>query len=98
MKTNFSNSELGFIAKAVGTDMAVRFTPYGNIVAKHTKAKKILFSIYKREEGIIIRRRLGYDKALGGGNILNGGKALPDLKTAMEYFVRYKKKYPKSVV
>ena len=93
----FTNSEIGFIANAVGCKMAVRLTTkYGNIVLKHIDSKKVIFSIYKRDDGIIIRRRLGYSR-FGNGNVLNGGKAFPTLKLAMVYFKNYMEKYPKSL-
>lgn len=82
----------------MGNKMTLRLTSYGNVVVQHRKAEKVLFSFYKREDGFIIRRRLGYDNPFGSGNVLNGGKVIPTIKGTMTYFKNYCEKHPKSIV
>ena len=82
----------------MGNKMTLRLTSYGNVVVQHRKAEKVLFSFYKREDGYIIRRRLGYSNPFGSGNVLNGGKAIPTIKGTMTYFKNYCEKYPKSII
>lgn len=96
--TPFSNEEIGYIISRMGKDMYARLSPHGNVILKHKSAGKTLFSFYKRDNGILIRRRLGYDNPYGSGNILNGGNTFPTLKSAMDYFVRYREKYPNSLM
>ena len=97
MVSNFTEKEIGYIARAIGKSMTLRITYCGNIIVKHLNSTKILFGIYKRENGILIRRRLGYENPFGSGNVLNGGKELPTLKVAMKYFKGYMAKYPNSL-
>ena len=94
----FSNEEIGYIISRMGKDMYARLTPHGNVLIRHKGAKKTLFVFYKRENGILIRRRLGYDNPFGSGNILNGGNTFPTLADAMDYFVKYREKYPNSLL
>ncbi len=97
----FTANEINVIARTLvkmGNKMTLRLTSYGNVVVQHRKAEKVLFAFYKREDGYIIRRRLGYDNPFGSGNVLNGGKAIPTIKGTMTYFKNYCEKYPKSIV
>lgn len=96
----FSKAELGIIAKEMGKDFTLRMSPQGNPIVTHrqTQGNNVIFSFYKREDGIIIRRRLGYANPFGSGNVLNGGKAFATISDAMRYFNEYKEKYPQSIV
>ena len=97
----FTAKEINVIANGLakmGNKMTLRLTNYGNVIVQHRKAEKVLFAFYKREDGYIIRRRLGYDNPFGSGNVLNGGKAIPTIKGTMSYFKNYCEKYPKSIV
>lgn len=96
----FTPSEIGVIASQMGYDFTMRMSPYGNPIVKHrdTEGNNVIFAFYKRRDGIIIRRRLGYDNPFGSGNVLNGAKPFPDVKTAMAYFKKYVAKYPHSVI
>ena len=95
---NFTDEEIGHIVKNMGADMVARLTPHNNLILKHKKADKTLFAFYKREDGYLIRRRLGYDNPFGSGNVLNGGKTLPTIEKAMDYFVDYMEKHPQSLL
>ena len=94
---NFTEQEIGYIVKAIGTNMTTRMTAYGNVIMKHVKSQKPLYALYKNANGIFIRRRLGYDNPFGSGHVLNAGRCFPNVESAMEYFVSYMKKYPKSL-
>ena len=96
----FTNAEIGTIASEMGADMNLRISPNGNPILTHrqTKGNNVIFSIYKHRDGIIIRRRLGYENPFGSGNVLNGGKPFADVNTAMAYFKKYKAKYPNSII
>ena len=96
----FSKAELGTIARNMGKDFTMRISPHGNPILTHRKTmgNNIIFVFYKREDGIIIRRRLGYDNPFGSGNVLNGGKALPTINDAMDYFNSYVEAHPNSIV
>lgn len=96
----FSKYELGTIAEKMGTDFTMRISPHGNPIITHrnTIGNNIIFSFYKKDNGIIIRRRLGYSNPFGSGNILNGGKPFTNIKSAMDYFNSYVEKYPNSVI
>ena len=97
MDMNFTENEIGAIVKSMGTEMVARISPFGNLILKHKKSKEIIFSFYKRENGFLIRRRLGYKNIFGSGNVLNGGKVLPTIEKTTEYFVKYMEKYPHSL-
>lgn len=96
----FSKAELGIIAKEMGKEFTLRMSPQGNPILTHrqTEGNNIIFSFYKKEDGIIIRRRLGYANPFGSGNILNGGKPFATISDAMRYFNDYKEKHPQSIV
>ena len=96
----FNRAEIGIIAKEMGDEFTLRLSPYGNPIVTHrqTKGNNIIFCFYKREDGIIIRRRRGYDNPHGSGNVLNGGKPFPSVRDAMRYFVSYKQTYPQSLI
>ena len=97
---HFSKNELGTIAKYMGQDFTMRISPHGNPIITHrkTRGNNVIFSFYKREDGILIRRRLGYANPFGSGNVLNGGKTFPTIKSAMEYFTSYVETHPNSVI
>lgn len=98
MRNIFSLKNIGAIVRLVGTDMNVRLTPYGNVVVKHVKSNKVFFTFYQRgENGVLIRRRLGYGNPMGSGNVLNNGKPFPNLLYALKYFKEYKAKHPNSI-
>ena len=98
--SNFSKYELGIIANGMGNDMTMRMSPKGNPILTHrnTEGNNVIFSFYKRDNGYLIRRRLGYDNPFGSGNILNGGKPFVNLGEAMAYFKNYKEEHPNSIV
>lgn len=94
----FTEQEIGYIVSRMGKDLTARLTPYGNVIVQHKNATKTLFAFYKREDGYLIRRRLGYDNPYGSGNVLNGGNTFESLEKAMDYFVEYRDKYPNSLL
>ena len=98
--SNFTRAELGIIAENMGNDMTLRMSPKGNpiLTNRNTSGNNVIFVFYKKEGGIIIRRRLGYDNPFGSGNILNGGKPFLNIADAMQYFKAYKAKYPNSII
>ena len=98
--TIFTSDEVGAIATSMGKDFTIRISPQGNPIITHKKThgNNVIFSVYKREGGYIIRRRLGYDNPFGSGNILNGGKVFPTIKEMMDYFKSYVEKHPNSVI
>lgn len=93
----FSNNEIAQVVRNMGEGMVARLTPYGNIVIKHKDSKKAFFVFYKRDDGIIIRRRLGYENPFGSGHVLNGGKSFPNVLSAIGYFTQYRKRFPNSL-
>ena len=100
MSKNFTPSEIGTIAGNMGNEFAMRMSPKGNPIVTHrnTQGNNIIFTFYKREDGIIIRRRLGYDNPFGSGNVLNGGKPFANINDAMRYFKTYKTNHPNSII
>lgn len=96
----FTKAEVGEIAKAMGKEFNLRMSPQGNPIITHrkTNGNNVIFSIYKREGGYIIRRRLGYDNPFGSGNVLNGGKTFPTIARMMEYFNSYVETHPNSII
>ena len=94
----FSSNEIEQVTRFMGNDMALRLTPYGNIVIRHNDSTKVFFVFYKREDGVIIRRRLGYENPFGSGHVLNGGKPFADVLTAVRYFAKYREKFPNSLL
>lgn len=98
--TTFTNSEIGVIANKMGTDMTMRISPAGNPIVKHreTEGNNVIYSFYKHDEGIIIRRRKGYKNPFGSGHILNAGRPFTNVNSAMAYFSRYKEKYPSALI
>ena len=97
---HFSKSELGTIAENMGQDFTMRISPYGNPIVTHrkTNGNNVIFSFYKRYDGVLIRRRLGYSNPFGSGNVLNGGNTFPTIKDAMSYFKTYVKNHPNSII
>ena len=100
MSPTFTKSELGTIASEMGNDFTMRMSPKGNPIVTHrnTSGNNIIFSFYKRADGILIRRRLGYANPFGSGNILNGGKPFKNVADAMSYFKTYKVNHPNSII
>ena len=103
MKKNdmkLSNAEIGIIANKMGAEMTLRMSPMGNPIVKHrnTEGNNVIFAFYKHENGYIIRRRKGYSNPFGSGHVLNGGRPFPNITSAMEYFAKYKEKYPSAIV
>lgn len=98
--SNFTRAELGIIAENMGNDMTLRMSPKGNpiLTNRNTSGNNVIFVLYKKDNGIIIRRRLGYENPFGSGNILNGGKPFLNIVDAMRYFKAYKAKYPNSII
>ena len=96
----FTENELGIIAKGMGYEFNMRISNMGNPILTHRKTigNNVIFSFYKRNNGIIIRRRLGYSNPFGSGNILNGGKPFNNVSAAMKYFNNYVVKHPKSII
>lgn len=94
----FSNNEIAEVVKNMGEGMTARLTPYGNIIIRHKDSKRPFFVFYKRGNGVIIRRRLGYENPFGSGNVLNGGKPFPNVLMAVGYFTEYRKRYPNSLI
>ena len=94
----FTQEEIGEIVSRMGKDVTARLTPYGNVIVQHKDATKTLFAFYKRADGYLIRRRLGYDNPYGSGNVLNGGHTFDTLNDALNYFEEYREKYPNSLL
>ena len=96
----FTKNELGIIAKGMGYEFNMRISKMGNPIITHRKTigNNVIFSFYKRDDGVIIRRRLGYSNQYGSGNVLNGGKPFNNVLAAMKYFNNYVVKYPKSII
>lgn len=94
----FTQEEIGTIVSRMGKDVTARLTPYGNVIVQHKDATKTLFAFYKRADGYLIRRRLGYDNPYGSGNVLNGGHTFDTLNDALNYFEEYREKYPNSLL
>jgi len=96
----FSNSEIGIIANRMGTEMTMRMSPKGNPIVKHrdTIGNNVIYAFYKHGGDYYIRRRKGYANPFGTGHVLNGGKPFPNVSSAMDYFDRYKEKYPSAII
>ena len=97
---NFTDKEFGIIAKGMGEDFNMRITNMGNPILTNRKTigNNVIFVFYKHEDGILIRRRLGYSNRFGSGNVLNGAKPFANVNLAMKYFAKYVKKYPNSII
>ena len=97
---DFTEKELGVIAKGMGDDFNMRLSTMGNPILTHRKTigNNVIFSFYKRKNGVIIRRRLGYSNPFGSGNVLNSGKPFKNVSAAMKYFGNYVVMHPDSLV
>lgn len=100
IKNNFTNTEMGLILSAVGLDFNLRITKDGNPSLTHKDSKgNTQFTFYKTaDKGVKIRKRLGYGNRFGSGNVLNGGNAFADIKSAVGYFKKYAEKRPATLV
>ena len=96
----FTPNEIGTIASEMGNEFAMRMSPMGNPIVTHRKTmgNNVIYSFYKHNDGIIIRRRLGYSNPYGSGHVLNGGRPFSNIKDAMSYFKTYKAKYHNAII
>jgi hypothetical protein len=88
--TNFKQNEITIIARYIGQNMTMRINKCGNIDLEFVKPTGVHFVVYKRTDGVYIRRRLKCDNPFGCGTYLNNGRPFPSVKDAMRYFANYK--------
>ena len=98
MKCNFTNPEIGYITANLSPEMVVRINKSGNIALRHKSNPGVQFVIYRKDRGLIIRRRIDTDSPYGVGHEMNNNKPFLTVIGLVEYFKGYMEKYPKNLV
>lgn len=100
MKTNFTNSEIGYIASAFAPEMNVRINKAGNIILRHIDSSLVQFTIRRHDNGIKIRREVKpswFVTSKSIGHYMNNNKPLLSVAEVVDYFKSYVEKYPENI-